>query len=258
MKSIRLIPIVVFAAAALFVLKGIGLVTQGGYVLVGTQSTLAQSAPVTDTTGNAPKLTEADASAADRASEALFSDTGSGPDAQTMQDAVPVSQNGADEKIELSSTKGAGSTEQAVLERLSARRAELDLLESQLNERLALVQAAEARLSEKISGLAALEARISALVEEKKGLDNAQFVGLVGMYETMKPKDAAAIFDQLSMDVLLRVATSMNPRKMAPVLAAMNTARAQELTVRMAAQEAEPSLDAPIDDFSSLPQIVGN
>lgn len=89
-------------------------------------------------------------------------------------------------------------------------------------------------------------------------LDDEQFSGIVGMYETMKPKDAAAIFNELSMDVLLRVSTSMSPRKMAPVLAAMTTSRAQELTVKMAEKELEPTLDTPIDDFSSLPKINGN
>ena len=36
MRSVRLLPIVIFATASLLVFKGIGLVTQGGYVLVGT------------------------------------------------------------------------------------------------------------------------------------------------------------------------------------------------------------------------------
>lgn len=41
MKTIRLLPIVIFAAAALLLFKGIGLVTEGGYVLVGSNAALA-------------------------------------------------------------------------------------------------------------------------------------------------------------------------------------------------------------------------
>ena len=77
------------------------------------------------------------------------------------------------------------------------------------------------------------------------------------MYEAMKPKDAAKIFDQLSTDVLLKVARAMNPRKMSPVMAAMSPTRAQELTVLLAQQEAEPQMDKPLPDMASLPQIVG-
>ena len=42
MRSIRLLPIVIFAALALLVFKGIGLVTNGGYVLTGTAQVVAQ------------------------------------------------------------------------------------------------------------------------------------------------------------------------------------------------------------------------
>ena len=36
MKSVRLLPVVIFAALALLLFKGIGLVTSGGYVLTGS------------------------------------------------------------------------------------------------------------------------------------------------------------------------------------------------------------------------------
>ena len=77
------------------------------------------------------------------------------------------------------------------------------------------------------------------------------------MYETMKPKDAANIFNALDVEVLLRVAKMMSPRKMAPILAEMNTARAQELTVRMASASSDPLDSMTPDDLASLPQIVG-
>jgi flagellar motility protein MotE (MotC chaperone) len=73
----------------------------------------------------------------------------------------------------------------------------------------------------------------------------------------MKPKDAASIFDELDMEVLLRVAKMMTPRKMAPIMAAMSTARAQELTVRMATDTTEPAEQMSVDDLAALPQIVG-
>ena len=44
MKSIRLLPVVIFAALALLLFKGIGLVTTGGYVLIGRRRSLAATA----------------------------------------------------------------------------------------------------------------------------------------------------------------------------------------------------------------------
>jgi len=248
-RSIRLLPIVMLAAFALLILKGIGLITEGGYVLSGTEFARAQE----EQSG----FSQSEINAADRASGALFSRAEQTPVSSSQIDAVPLSENKSGDKIAIGSNNGTNDTEKAVLERLSERRTELDLLSNELQTRATLVEAAEKRLAERIAGLTAIEARISALVEEKKALDDTQFKGLVGMYESMKPSDAAAIFDNLTISVLLRVARSMNPRKMSPVLAKMNTERARELTQRLASVEPEPSLDAPLDDISSLPQIVG-
>lgn len=54
------------------------------------------------------------------------------------------------------------------------------------------------------------------------------------MYENMKPKEAARIFDKLDMTVLLGVVQQMKTRKMAPILAKMNSSVAQRLTVELA------------------------
>lgn len=279
MKSIRLLPLVVFAALALLVLKGIGLVTEGGYTLTGVELAMAQSegeamtetmpaetdaeladnpaqAATDERTGMSEEAATT-AAAADRASESLFSRAGPAPIDSTQLDAIPFAINKAGEKIPLANSDGTSDTEKAVLERLSDRRAELDALENQIKQREAVVAAAEMRLNERIAELKDLESRINALVEIKKAADDEQFKGLVSMYETMKPKAAAKVFDQLSSDVLYRVAIAMNPRKMAPVLAAMTPARAQELTTLMAAEKAEPSLDEAPGDLSQLPQIVG-
>lgn len=148
-------------------------------------------------------------------------------------------------------------TEQVLLDRLAARRSELEAYEQELAMRASLIDAAEKRANERTATLEALEAQIASLVEERKRLEEEQFNAIVSMYQTMKPKDAAGIFNQLEIDVLVRVAKMMSPRKMAPILAAMDTGRAQELTVRLASDSAEnPEQMAPAD-LAALPQIVG-
>jgi flagellar motility protein MotE (MotC chaperone) len=62
------------------------------------------------------------------------------------------------------------------------------------------------------------------------------------MYETMKPKEAARIFERLDMGVLIDVAKRMQPRKMSAVLAVMDPVAAQELTVELATGDKLPEM----------------
>lgn len=148
-------------------------------------------------------------------------------------------------------------TEQVLLDRLAARRTELETYEQELAMRASLIDAAEKRANERTATLEALEAQIASLVEERKKLEEEQFIAIVSMYQTMKPKDAASIFNQLEIDILVRVAKMMPPRKMAPILAAMDTGRAQELTVRLASETSENPDQMGVADLAALPQIVG-
>ncbi len=280
MKSIRLLPVVLVAITALFLLKGIGLVTQGGYLLVGTSQAQAQAQFVPEP--GAMELSAAEIEAAARAAEALFADDEDSepvapepvetePETQaedsadvgetnTPAEETATGEEGAEEEEALAD-EALSPTELAVLRRLRERRAQLDRREQELELRMALVEAAEARLSERIASLEQLEAQVQALVEQKNAQGDAQFSSLVSMYENMKSTDAAAVFNTLNMEVLLRLAINMNPRKMSPIMADMQTDRAQELTVRMATARTEPDqmqiAANEVQNNSDLPQIVG-
>ena len=54
------------------------------------------------------------------------------------------------------------------------------------------------------------------------------------MYEGMKPKDAAKVFDRLEMSVLFEIASQIAPRKMSDILGLMSTEAAERLTVELA------------------------
>jgi flagellar motility protein MotE (MotC chaperone) len=175
----------------------------------------------------------------------------------TPADAVATEEDAMGNKVPLANPNGASLTQNALLDRLGQRRAELDTREKELNMRAALVDAAEKRIEERTAALKTLQDQVSASNEQKKTTDDGQFAGIVSMYETMKPADAAAIFNNLDMTVLSRVAKMMNPRKMAPIMAKMSAARAQELTVKLASDDAAPATPAPQGNLASLPQIIG-
>lgn len=131
-------------------------------------------------------------------------------------------------------------SEVALLQKLSDRREELDRQYKKLETREALLTAAEKRVDERIARLKEIETSVSVLIERFDKQEEERLAKLVQVYESMKPKSAAAIFDQLDMPVLLAVAKRMDESKMAEVLSKMNADAAKRLTVEMAQQKKLP------------------
>jgi flagellar motility protein MotE (MotC chaperone) len=127
-----------------------------------------------------------------------------------------------------------------VLQQLAKRREELDLRARQLDEREALIQAAEQRMEQKMAELKALQATVEDLLKTRSEQEEAELKSLVKMYENMKPKAAAKVFEEMDMDVLLDVVERMNERKVAPILALVTPTRAKEITFELAQRRELP------------------
>lgn len=149
--------------------------------------------------------------------------------------------NPANKAAIFNGTAGAASpSERAILERLSERRDEIEARMRELEVRERLLDSAEKKLDGRVGDLKALEDKLEG-PQGKPGEDETKAIkNLVIMYETMKPKDAAKVFDRLGLDVLLPVVQQMNPRKMSDVLAAMSPDRAEKLTVALATSQRGP------------------
>ncbi|MEM7042909.1 MAG: hypothetical protein AAF543_08870 [Pseudomonadota bacterium] len=129
------------------------------------------------------------------------------------------------------------------LQQLAARRQELDERERLLDMRAELNGRTEERLDQQISRLTELKERIEALMA---GLDEAEeqkLARLVKIYETMKPKAAAEIFNRLEIPILLHVVERMKEAKSAVVLGKMNPAIAKRVTSELAKRKERPSPD---------------
>jgi len=124
--------------------------------------------------------------------------------------------------------------EKAVLLELRQRRERLDTREAGLAQRESLLAAAEQKLATRIGELQALQKRLEELDAARRQREDASWQGLVKLYEAMKPRDAATIFDDLDMPVLLQVVDRMKEAKAAPVLAAMRPDKARDLTAQLA------------------------
>ena len=80
----------------------------------------------------------------------------------------------------------------------------------------------------RVAELQALQKKLEVLEAARQQREDASWQGLVKLYETMKPRDAATIFNDLDMPVLLQVVDRMKDAKAAPVLAAMQPDKARE------------------------------
>jgi flagellar motility protein MotE (MotC chaperone) len=276
LREFRLIPVVLLAAVCLLALKLTGLLLDGGYTLrlAGDESPVtarmpssssitlqAQTVPLNvansqangqgkswmrenfnypDVTGSVPSPPPP-AKDANAAAKPPAPPAGPAPDARSGGTKVSLD----------APPRPASAAERALLERLQQRRQELDARARELEARENLLAAAEKKL----------EARTADEKGEGKGGagqrkddPDARFKGLVTMYETMKPKEAAKIFDRLDIRILLDVASQINPRVMSAILAQMTPEAAERLTVELAARgnASERSINP-----NDLPKIEG-
>jgi flagellar motility protein MotE (MotC chaperone) len=125
-------------------------------------------------------------------------------------------------------------SERALLQDLRQRRQELDTREAALKTRESMLVAAEQKLSARLAQLEALQKKLEVLDAAQQAKEEAGWQGLVKLYEVMKPKDAATIFNDLSMPVLLQLMDRMKDAKAALVMAAMNTDKARDVTAQLA------------------------
>lgn len=136
-----------------------------------------------------------------------------------------------------------------ILQSLSARREQLDAREKAIEQKEGLLQITEQRIEQKLeelrkikSELEETKAEVEKLAHVVEGKDKERLAGLVKAYESMKPKDAARIFDELDMSVLMSIISQMKEAKMAPILATMDPSKAKVVTTALAQRKDLPMM----------------
>ena len=127
-------------------------------------------------------------------------------------------------------------TEIQILQNLSKRREALDAQNENMQVREVALRATEQRIDGKIQQIEAMKAQVEEMLARYNTQEDAKIRSLVKIYETMKPKDAARIFDEVEMPILLLVIDRMKEKSAAPILAAMDPKKAKQLTVELAEQ----------------------
>ena len=152
--------------------------------------------------------------------------------------AAPSAQNQC-EAPDLAEMAGLSAAEVQVLQALGARRQALELRGEQLETEDALMLAAEQRLNERVAELRTLETTVNDLLGRLDEEQERRVTSLVDVYQRMRAKDAAEVFDGLEDDVLVQVASRMRQANLAEVMGRMSPDRARRLT-QMLADRARP------------------
>lgn len=172
---------------------------------------------------------------------------GEGEDAPAPEEAPPAAPTPEQCLTTLNSAAeemGLSSQEIVVLRSLQSRREALDAREGEIGTREAAAAAAETRLDEQIAELKAVEANIQKLLGQMDAKADERMASLVKSYESMKPKNAAEIFNAMDDKLLTDIAKSMKPATLAAVMSAMAPKRAEALT-RLLADLARPPVALP-------------
>ncbi len=243
-RNIRVIPVVLLAVACLAVLKVAGLVIDGGYVFDYDPQPSKRS------------WAQENLGYPGRADNDITGSTHGAPKEKKEEAPKPAAPDTKPEGVVIKPEENqqqVSPTEKAILERLQSRRQELDARAREMDIRESLLRAAEQRIQSKTDEMKAIESRISTAQSAKSEADSVRFKSIVTMYEGMKPKDAAKVFDRLEMSVLIEIASQIAPRKMSDILGLMTPEAAERLTVELARRAGADKAEASVE----LPKIEG-
>ncbi len=141
------------------------------------------------------------------------------------------------------------ASELGLLQSLRERREELRKREATIDQREKVLKGMEIRLQNKVDELNAIKGEIEAMRDQITELskkfeqgENKEIQSLVALYEKMKPKDAAQIFDNLNLTILMDVVKGMKESKLALIVAAMDPKKATELSAAIGTKTALPTL----------------
>jgi len=239
LSRIRFLPLTIFAATLMLTVKA-GDIWDGVDGLVN--GTIEVASAVAQTKGEKKKKMEVQTPASEQGTK---KPTGK---AAESKDGVPapLKKEAPEETSKLITDDPTLLTQAEIelLQQLSERRRILESREQELQIRTGLLSAAEKRIDKKVEELKVLKETISGLIKTFDKQQDAKMQSLVKIYENMKPKDAARIFEDLELDTLLDVAERMKERKLSSIMAKMNAEKARQMTVELARLRQLPATGA--------------
>ena len=117
-----------------------------------------------------------------------------------------------------------------ILQELAERREALDTKAQEINKRAIQLKVAEDEIDKKLNQLKEYEQRLNKLINQYSEQEKENVVSLVKLYSSMKPKDAARIFNTMNLDISVAILKGMKPSASSAILSQMDSEKAQAIT----------------------------
>jgi hypothetical protein len=116
---------------------------------------------------------------------------------------------------------------------LSKRSTDLNKKEQDIELKQAALTAIETKLNQKIQQIQLEQQKLEKIKEVYSERQSTEIKSLANIYSNMKPRDAAAIFDQLDMPLLVKIVSAMKERSVAQVVSQMNPSKVRDLSIEL-------------------------
>lgn len=124
-------------------------------------------------------------------------------------------------------------SEISILQELAERREALDLRAKEIDKRAIQLKVTEDEIDKKLKQLKAYEVKLQKLINAYSEKEQENIDSLVKLYTSMKPKDAARIFNTLDMDITVALLKGMKPSSSSAILSQMNSDKAKSVTTEL-------------------------
>ncbi len=125
------------------------------------------------------------------------------------------------------------NSEILILQELAERREALDIRAKEIDKKAIQLKVAETEINKKIQQLKEYEDRLSKLINQYSQKEQENLNSLVKLYTTMKPKDAARLFNTMDLDITVALLKGMKPSTSSAILSQMSSERAQAITAEL-------------------------
>lgn len=125
------------------------------------------------------------------------------------------------------------NSEIMILQELAERREALDIRAKEIDKRAIQLKVAETEIDKKLQQLKDYEQRLSKLINQYNKKEQENVNSLVKLYTSMKPKDAARIFNTMDIEITVAILKGMKPSASSAILSQMNSEKAQAITAEL-------------------------
>ena len=152
------------------------------------------------------------------------------PEAEALSSALEKAQYNDSSIPEDKTLSNFTQSEIQILQELAERRESLDLRSKEIDKKALQLMVSEKEIDKRLKQMEEYEQKLKVLIQEYNSKEKEKILSLVKVYASMKPKDAARIFETLDLEVTVALLKEMKPSVSSAILAQITPVKAKAIT----------------------------